>query len=114
MWHPSHRFFQRDEKWSPGQYIGATHTVEEQVGDELFKVRIKFYDPAEVFDTSRFKTARVGAAVCGDAIDDKGIPHGHLIHIVRDTDYCYEMRNRFWLLHNPNDKVGLGVMTHNL
>ena len=114
MWHPAHRFFKWDEKWSPGHYIGATHTIEEQVGTELFKVRIKFYDPTEVFDGSRFKAAKVGAAVCGDAIDAQGIPHGHLIHTVRDTDYGCEMRNRFWLLHHPDDKVGLGVMTHNL
>ena len=118
MWHPAHRFFKWDEKWSPGHYIGATHTIEEQVGTELFKVRIKFYDPSEVFDVSRFKAARVGAAVCGDAIDDQGIPHGHLIHTVRDTDYGCEMRNRFWLLHHPppypDDKVGMGVLTHNL
>jgi hypothetical protein len=24
------------------------------------------------------------------------------------------MRNRFWLLNHPDDKAGLGVMTHNL
>ena len=114
MWHPAHRFLEWDEKRSPGHYIGATHTIEEQVGTKIFKVRIRFYDPKEVFDVSRFKAARWGAAVCGDAIDEKGIPHGYLIHTVRDTDYGCEMRNRFWLLHNPDDKVGLGVMTHNL
>ena len=113
MWHPAHRFLQWDDKWSPGHYIGATHTIEEQMGPELSKVRIKFFDPAEVFDTSRFKAAKF-TAVCGDAIDDKGIPHGHLILTVRDTDYGCEMRNHLWLLNNPVEAIGLGLMTHNL
>jgi len=59
---PGTSIFKWDEKWSPGHYIGATHTLEEQVGTELFKVRIKFYDPTEVFDGSRFQGGESGGS----------------------------------------------------
>jgi len=112
MWHPKdHLFFEWDDKWSPGHYIGASHTVEELVGGQLLKVRIHFYDPAESFDGPRFEKAKVGAAICARVYNLQGVPDGHLIHFVRDTDFGCEMRSRFWLFQAP-DIAGLGMMTH--
>jgi len=111
MWHPKdHLSLKWDENWSHGHYIGASHTVDELVGGQLLKVRIQFHDPAEFFDTSRFEKAKVGAVICASAYEHE-VPHGRLIHFVRDTDYGCEMRSRFWLFQAP-DIAGLGLMMH--
>ena len=113
MWHPeSHRYFEWDEHWSPGHYIGASHISKEDIGNGITTVRIQFFDPAEIFDTSEL--AKVGVAVCANAFNEQGNHHGRLVHFIRDTDYGCEMRNRFWLLHNPPDEIGPGVLKHNL
>ena len=113
MWHPEHQFFKWDEKWSPGHYIGASHITHEYLGTELVKMRISFFDPAEIFDTSRFKAANVGAAICANILDSNDVPSGCFIHLLRDTDYGCEMRNRFWMFH-AIEATALGLMTHNL
>jgi len=112
MWHPKdHLALEWDEHWRPGHYIGASHTVEELVGGQLLKARIQFRDPAEFFDTSRFKEAKVGAVICANAYDLEEVPHGRIIHFVRDTDFGCEMRSRFWLFQAP-DVAGMGLMVH--
>lgn len=111
MWHPkSHLSLKWDEHWRPGHYIGASHTVEELIGGQVLKVRIQFHDPSELFDTSRFKEARVGAVICANAYENE-VSHGRIIHLVRDTDFGCEMRSRFWLFQAP-DIAGLGLMMH--
>ena len=100
-----------DEHWRPGHYIGASHTVEELVGGQLLKARIQFRAPAEFFDTSRFKEAKVGAVICANAYDLEEVPHGRIIHFVRDTDFGCEMRSRFWLFQ-ASDVAGMGLMVH--
>jgi hypothetical protein len=112
IWHPrAHLMLEWDSHWKPGHYIGASHTVEELVGGQLLKARIQFHDPAEFFDTSRFKAAKVGAVICANVYDLEEAPHGRLIHFVRDTDSGCEMRSRFWLFQAP-DVAGLGLMVH--
>lgn len=111
LWDPkSHLSLKWDEHWKPGHYIGASHTVEELMGPQVLKARIQFYDPSKVFDTSKFKEAKVGAAICAIAYENE-VPHGQLIHFVRDTDFGCEMRSRFWLFHVP-DIAGMGLITH--
>jgi len=113
MWHPKdHIIGDWDEHWRPGHYIGASHLVHEYVGEELVKLKIKFREPSDFFDTSRFEEAKVGAAVCGDVgllEEDKQL--GHLIHFVRDTDFGCEMRSRFWLFDAP-EEFGRALMQH--
>lgn len=67
LWHPTaHVIGDWDENWKPGQYIGASHLVHEHIGGEMTKLRITFFEPPEIFDTSRFSEARAGAAICGN------------------------------------------------
>ncbi len=113
MWHPTHQFFKWDGKWSPGHYVGASHITHEYLGAELVKMRISFIDPAEIFDTSKFEAANVGAVICGHIFDMNDAPAGCHIHFLRDTDYGCDMRNRFWLFEATEAKT-LGLMTHNL
>lgn len=113
FWHPAHVYFKWDEKWKPGNYIGATHEGQEYLGNTLLNVRISFHDPAEIFDISKFAAANISVVIYAIVLKDTGEPDGHMIHCVRDTDFGCEMRSRFWLAQAP-EAVGLGVMTHDL
>ncbi len=112
MWEPgAHLSHEWDEHWRKGHYVGASHLVEERMGPQVLKIRIRFHDPAEYFDTSRFAEAGVTAAVCGNAERPDGSPDGRVIHLMRDTPFGSEMRSRFWLYDVP-DVAGQGVMAH--
>jgi len=98
-WHP------KDHVWcewigerGTGRYIGGTHRVHEYIGGELMKLKIHFREPGEYLDVSRFAAAGVSTAVCARVGPlDAPVWAGHLIHLIRDTDYGCEMRSRFWL-----------------
>jgi len=127
-WHP------KDHVWcewvgerGTGRYVGGTHHVHEYIGGELMKLRIAFREPSDYLDTSRFAAAGVSTAVCGRVgLLDAPVWTGHLIHLVRDTDYGCEMRSRFWLGDfDPSlatireervamvpDQVGAGLLKH--
>lgn len=99
LWHPKdHVWTEWDEHRKPGRYIGAAHHVHEYVGGNLQKLKIRFRDPSELLDTSRFDEAGIGGAICArTGLLDAPIWMGHLIHLCRDTDDGCEMRSRFWL-----------------
>jgi len=112
VWDPkAHLLFEWDDKWSPGHYIGASHYGEEWLAGEILKFRVRFDDPAEFFDTSKFKEARVGAVVCGEGFLPDGTPDGRVIHLARDTEYGAEVRSRFWI-YKGTEKIGRGHMEH--
>ena len=98
-WHP------RDHVWcewvgerGTGRYVGGIHHVHEYIGGHLQKLKIHFRAPSEYLDTSRFADAGVSAAICARVgLLDAPVWTGHLVHLVRDTDYGCEMRSRFWL-----------------
>jgi hypothetical protein len=98
-WHP------RDHVWcdwvgerGTGRYVGGTHRVHERIGGELVKLKIQFRPPSGYFDVSRFAEAGVSTVVCARVGPlDAPVWAGHLIHLIRDTDYGCEMRSRFWL-----------------
>jgi len=98
-WHP------RDHVWcewagerGTGRYVGGTHHVHEYIGGQLHKLKIHFRDPSEYLDVARFADAGVSAAICARVgLLEAPVWTGHLIHLVRDTDYGCEMRSRFWL-----------------
>jgi hypothetical protein len=111
-WHPqAHAFFEWDDKWNPGHYIGATHVSHEYLGSDLKKLKMKFYDPAEIFDTSKFKAANVGAVICIDVYDIENNLDGHMVHLVRDTYFGCELRSRMWLKQAPLE-AGKAVLQH--
>ena len=129
LWHPgNHVWTEWDENRKPGHYIGATSSVHEHIGGELQKLKIRFRDPSELLDTSRFKEAGVTGVICArTGLLDAPIWGGHLIHLCRDTGDGCEMRSRFWLgdMDPPDlapnreakielfpDEVGLALLTH--
>jgi hypothetical protein len=113
-WDPvAHLRFEWDEKWSPGNYLGASHYGEEYLAGRIIKFRVRFDDPGKFFDTSKFKKANVSAVICAEGLFVDGTPHGRVINLVRDTEYGAEIRSRFWT-YNGNEEVGKGHMQHSL
>jgi len=98
-WHPTdHVWCEWVGERGTGRYVGGTHRVHEYIGGELTKLAIQFRPPSEYLDVSRFGEAGVSTAVCARVAPlDAPIRVGHLVHLVRDTDYGCEMRSRFWL-----------------
>jgi hypothetical protein len=63
----------------------------------VYKLRIGFHDPSELFGAARYKESGA-VAVCARIGDlDHPIDFARMTHFVRNTDYGCEMRSRFWL-----------------
>ncbi|MEM3550303.1 MAG: hypothetical protein QXQ94_05620 [Candidatus Bathyarchaeia archaeon] len=105
LWHPiDHLHGAWDGRWSPGNYIGASHIVEETLGGRppVAKLKISFQDPSDFYDTSKFEKARA-TAICARLYvreEAKELETGFMTHFVRDRDVGCEMRSRFWLKHS--------------
>jgi hypothetical protein len=101
LWHSRDHIFSDWENRREGNYIGASNLVHEYLAGPsgpLFKLRINFPDPAEIFDSSRYRDSGV-IAVCACTGDlEHPVNFGRMTHFVRDTDYGCEMRSRFWLI----------------
>jgi hypothetical protein len=134
--------------WHPGDHVssdwldlghrsgvGSTHVVEEKLGgDEVFSLRIRFHDPAEIFgdelaaargrgDISAAVTANIGLGA-DPPLDDEGRPlGGRLVHLGRDTPFGMVLRSNFWLgwglglspaelQQELPDELGLNLMQH--
>ncbi len=63
-------------------------------------------------DTSRFTDTNINCALCADLGDDKGASFGAFLHMVRDTYFGCEMRNRFWL-RKATIEEAVGLLEHN-
>ena len=113
MWEPEHhQSLQWDDKWSPGHYIGASQIAHEYVGTRLMEMKATFLDPSEFFDISKFKAARVGAAICIQ-FNTNNVPHSYSIFFVRDTDYGCELRQ--WVrLYHGTDAAASEMMGHGI
>lgn len=113
LWHPDHTTFVWDEKKKPGTCVGATHISEEYLGEQIVPMRITFFDPADIFDVSRFAAANIGCALVAEIRQPDGSLFGMFLHIVRDTTFGCEMRNRFWLME-ATEEGARDLIKHNL
>lgn len=100
LWHPvDHIRGEWDDKWSSGNYIDASHIVDETLGRKppVYKLKINFKGPSLLYDTSKFKkagsTALVAYIYARDVAGDVRL--GIMTHYIRDTDLGCEMRSRF-------------------
>ena len=100
LWHPTDHLFSDWENRIDGKYIGGAHLVHEYLAGPsgpVYKLRIGFHDPAELFDAAKYK-ASGAVAVCARIGDlDHPVDFARMTHFVRNTDYGCEMRSRFWL-----------------
>jgi len=113
LWHPGHTTFVWDEKKKPGTCVGATHISEEYLGDQVVPMRIRFYDPSDIFDVSKFKKAQISCALVAEIKNPQGKNFALFLHMVRDTSFGCEMRNRFWLI-GSNEESARHLLKHNL
>jgi len=110
MWHPTDHLFSDWENRVDGKYIGGAHLVHEYLAGSdgpVYKLRIGFHEPYELFDRARYDASGV-VAVCARIGDlDRPVDFARMTHFVRDTDYGCEMRSRFWLgeIHSRDPKV---------
>jgi hypothetical protein len=100
LWHPRDHLFSDWENRIDGKYIGGAHLVHEYLAGPsgpVYRLRIGFHDPAELFDAGKYR-ASDAVAVCARIGDlDHPVDFARMTHFVRDTDYGCEMRSRFWL-----------------
>jgi hypothetical protein len=113
LWHPDHTSFVWDDKKKPGTCVGATHISEERIGNTLIPMRITFYDPSDIFDMSKFKKASIGCALVAEIRGPNGKVNSMFLHMVRDTSFGCEMRNRFWFT-GATEESARGIIKHNL
>jgi putative transposase len=98
-----HVYGEWDDNWKPGHYIGASHYIQEYLAGSLMKFRIQYQDPAKYFDISKLNEFNIGTVVCAESFLNNDIPHGSFIHVVRDTDWGFEIRSRYWLYNSSED-----------
>jgi len=113
-WDSAHLLFEWDDKKKPGQYIGASHLCEEINGGQIIKIRIKFEDPANFFDISKFASTNIENATCATIYSpDYKVLVSRLIQVIRKTEYGCELRQRFW--QESDDVTGArGMMEHSI
>ncbi len=77
----------------------TTHHVSEYLGERLYKIRITFVEPRELFgEGADLAAGGTTALVCGRVdLQQAPIRIGWLIHQIRERDGATEMRSRFWL-----------------
>jgi len=76
-------------------------------------MKISFYDPAELFDVSKFPENNITFVLVAEINSPKGDLIATFLHVVRDTFYGCEMRNRFWL-PNSSEEEARALINHNM
>lgn len=113
LWHPDHTTFYWNENKKPGTPVGATHISEETLNGEIVPMEITFYDPYELFDQTDLEREKIHCALIAEIRKPNQSLFGMFIHIVRDTYYGCEMRNRFWLC-DTTEQCAVSLIQHNL
>ena len=112
LWSKDHQSFHWDERKRPGTPVGATHISSEYIGGELIEMAIEFFDPADLFDISQFPKNSISLVLVAENRDPEGSLLMTFLHVIRDTFYGCEMRNRFWLPGSDGQKAK-DVIAHN-
>lgn len=98
MWHPKDHLWMDWENKELGKIIGASHLVEEYIGEDVQRLRIQFVNSLEFFSFD--PNSKNLFALCARAgLLEEQLNIGKMCHIVIDTENGAEMRSRFWLGH---------------
>ncbi len=80
------------------KYLGNPNYVTEFVGPTKLDLIITFDDPSNMFDTSRFASAKIGTAICATVARQRTPFNAtRMVHMIRETEDGVEMRSRFWM-----------------
>ena len=112
IWSKDHVSFYWDDRKLPGTPEGATHISSEYIGDDLIEMEISFFDPADLFDISKFAENNISYVVVAENRNPEGKLLMTFLHVVRDTFYGCEMRNRFWL-PGGSEQAAKDLIFHN-
>ena len=112
LWSKDHVSFYWNEDKKPGTTIGATHISSEYIGDKFIEMAISFFDPADVYDTSKFAENNISLVLPQENRNPQGEIINVFIHVVRDTFFGCEIRNRFWI-PNSTEQDAKDLITHN-
>ena len=112
IWSKDHAAFSWDDRKRPGTPEGATHISAEYIGGELVEMGIEFFDPAELFDVTKFKENNVSLVLVAEINTPGGEMFATFLHVIRDTYFGCEMRNRFWL-PNCTEQGAKNLFYHN-
>ena len=100
LWHPTDHVYSGWENRVNGKYVGGSHLVHEYLAGRdgpLYKLRVDFHDPAETFDSAKYKASGHFAVCARPGLLEAPIHVGRMCHYIRNTDCGCEMRSRFWL-----------------
>lgn len=90
-------YFNRGEKPDNKNCAGAKHYGKYMAEAKMRNIQFRLDDSSKYFNTAQVVDAGIGAVICASSVFPDGTLSGHVIHIVRDTDYGCEMRSRFWI-----------------
>ncbi|MFA0087901.1 DAPG hydrolase family protein [Vibrio sp. 10N.261.51.F12] len=94
-WYPTEHVWMDWENKKTGEHIGASHLVDEYIGDTLNKLRIQFVEPSEILNG--YKESEDRFVICAYAgLREELINASKMCHIVTKTEYGSEMRSVFW------------------
>ena len=94
-WYPTQHLWMDWENKKPGEHIGASHLVDEYIGESMVKLRIQFVDPSEILNGYGESEDRF--VICAYAgLREELINASKMCHIVTKTEYGSEMRSVFW------------------
>ena len=113
LWSKDHVSFYWNEAKRPGTVVGATHISSEYLGDEIVEMAISFYDPNDIFDTSKFEENNISLALVQENRNPAGEIINVFVHIVRDTYFGCEIRNRFFM-PNSTEQDCKDLIAHNV
>jgi len=112
LWSKDHVSFYWDDRKRPGTPEGSTHISSEYLGETLVEMEISFFDPAEIFDVSKFAENNISLILVAEINSPAGDFISTFLHVVRDTYYGCEMRNRFWLPYG-SEQEARDLIAHN-
>jgi len=98
-----------DRNRQPGRYMGTAQVGEIKLGPSLRKFKIKYENPANYFDTSRFAEYKIKGVICGKLFFPDGSLEGNIVHLIRDTSYGCEIRTRLWTYDLSEENAKLHI-----
>ncbi|MFA0441385.1 hypothetical protein BCU70_10250 [Vibrio sp. 10N.286.49.C2] len=106
-WYPTQHLWMDWENKLPGKHIGASHLVDEYIGETINKLRIQFVDPSEILNNYEETNDRFVICARG-GLREELINANKMCHIVTKTEYGSEMRSVFWMgyveTRDPNNQ----------
>lgn len=110
-WYPTQHLWMDWENKTPGEHIGASHLVDEYIGETMNKLRIQFVEPSKVLNGYEESDDRFVICAHG-GLRKELINANKMCHIVTKTEHGSEMRSVFWMgyiekrdIDNENETV---------